>query len=79
MNSRYQRYAHHVPKYLGDYLQKLFTYCLKEISMANSIDLMEVVMIDHRLLSTLSYESGYKKKYKRKFGDKDNMLLGSFI
>ena len=47
--------------------------------MANSVDLMEVVMIDHRLLSALSYESGYEKKYKRKFGDKDNMLLGSFI
>ena len=47
--------------------------------MANSVDLMEVVMIDHRLLSTLSYESGYKKKYKIKFGDEDNMLLGSFI
>ena len=58
MVSRNQRYAQHIPKYLGLSLRELVTHCLKKISMPNSTDLTELVMIDHGLLLTLSQKSG---------------------
>ena len=73
MDSHYRRYAQHIPKYLVDRPRELVTHCLKKISMANSADLTEIVMIDHGLFSALSHKCGYKERYMTNFGDEDNM------
>ena len=51
---------------LVDRPQELFAHCLKKISIDNSADLMEIVVIDHRLFSTLSHKC-------EDFADEDNM------
>ena len=73
MDSRYRRYAQHIPKYLVDRPRELVMHCLKKISIANSADLTEIVMTDHGLFSTLSLKCGYKEKRMKNFGDEDNM------
>ena len=74
MDSRYLRYAQYIPKYLLDHPQELVTHYLKKISIANSADLMEIVMIENGLFSTLSHKYGYKERYMTNFGDEDNPL-----
>ena len=63
MDSRYRRYAQHIPKYLVHRPRELVTHCLKKISIANSADLTKIVMIDHGLFSTLSHKCGYEETY----------------
>ena len=55
-----------IPKYLVDRPRE-------QVSIANSAELTEIEMADHRLFSTLIHKCGYKEKYMTNFGDEDSM------
>ena len=74
MDSRYQRYAQHIPKYLVDRPRELLTHCLKKIQHCQFRRFGGDCDDCPWIVFNLSHKCGYKERYTRNLGDENNML-----
>nr|XP_047137883.1 uncharacterized protein LOC124814333 [Hydra vulgaris] len=69
MDSRYRRYAKIIPNFLINRPRALVKHCLQKISLAGSIDLSKVTMINHGVFSI----KNNKENYQINFGNDRSM------